>query len=49
MPAGTSTVSYTMRLNGAGTFSMPATRVEAMYSPSINAQVPNASMAIGQK
>jgi hypothetical protein len=28
---------------------MPSTRVEAMYSPSINAQLPNASMTIAQK
>ena len=49
MPAGSSTVSYTMRLNGYGSFSMPATRVEAMYSPSINAQLPNARMTIADK
>ena len=46
---GSFTVVYLMRLNGAGTFSMPSTRVEAMYSPSINAQLPNASMTIVQK
>jgi len=28
---------------------MPSTRVEAMYSPSINAQLPNATMTIVQK
>jgi len=49
MSAGSHTVSYTMRLNGAGTFSLPATRVEAMYSPSINAQVPNAPVTIVMK
>ncbi len=48
MPQGTSTVSYTMRLNGSGTFSTPATRVEAMYSPSLYAKVPNAPMTIVQ-
>jgi hypothetical protein len=49
MPAGTTTVSYALRLNGAGTFSMPASRVEAMYSPSIRAQVPNAPVTIVQR
>ncbi|MES2095245.1 MAG: MG2 domain-containing protein [Pseudomonadota bacterium] len=49
MPSGSYTVSYTMRLNGPGTFSMPATRVEAMYSPSIHAQVPNATFTIASK
>jgi uncharacterized protein YfaS (alpha-2-macroglobulin family) len=49
MPRGSYTVSYTMRLNGPGTFSLPATRVEAMYSPSIRAQVPNATFTIASK
>jgi uncharacterized protein YfaS (alpha-2-macroglobulin family) len=49
MPAGTTTVSYALRLNGAGTFSMPATRVEAMYSPAVRAQVPNAPVTIVQR
>ena len=49
VPRGNFAIVYLMRLNGAGTFSMPSTRVEAMYSPSINAQLPNASMTIAQK
>ena len=49
MPTGTTTASYVVRLNGAGTFSMPATRVEAMYSPSIRAQVPNPTLTIAQR
>jgi uncharacterized protein YfaS (alpha-2-macroglobulin family) len=47
VPAGTFTVSYTMRLNGAGRFALPASRVEAMYSPDIRAAVPVGSVTIG--
>ena len=49
VPRGRFTVSYAVRLNGAGRFSLPPTRVEAMYSPSIRAQVPNAAMVVGQR
>ena len=33
VPKGKWTVEYTVRLNNAGTFNLPATRVEALYSP----------------
>ncbi|WP_085808358.1 alpha-2-macroglobulin [Sphingomonas sp. TZW2008] len=46
VPAGSFTVSYTMRLNGAGRFGLPASRVEAMYSPDIRAAVPVGTMSI---
>ncbi|MBN8809300.1 MAG: alpha-2-macroglobulin [Sphingomonas sp.] len=46
VPRGQFTVAYTMRLNGPGTFNIPASRVEAMYSPAIRAQVPNAPFVI---
>ena len=46
LPKGTTTVSYTLRLNGAGRFQMPPSRVEAMYSPSIRAAVPNQTMVV---
>ena len=36
--------SYSM--NAPGRFALPPTRVEAMYSPAIRAQVPNAPMTI---
>jgi uncharacterized protein YfaS (alpha-2-macroglobulin family) len=49
VPRGRFTVSYAVRLNGAGRFSLPPTRVEAMYSPSIRAQVPNAAMVVAQR
>ncbi len=49
VPRGRFAVSYAVRLNGAGRFSLPPTRVEAMYSPSIRAQVPNAPVVVVQR
>ena len=49
VPAGSFTVSYTMRLNGAGRFQLPASRVEAMYSPDIRAAVPVGPVTVGLK
>jgi hypothetical protein len=49
VPRGKFTVSYVMRLNGAGRFGLPPTRVEAMYSPEINAMIPNAPVTIATK
>ncbi|MES2753117.1 MAG: MG2 domain-containing protein [Pseudomonadota bacterium] len=49
LPRGTATVSYTLRLNGAGRFSLPPSRVEAMYSPAIRAALPNAPVVVGQR
>jgi uncharacterized protein YfaS (alpha-2-macroglobulin family) len=41
MPKGTTTAEYVVRVNGAGRFLLPPTRVEAMYSPEIHAALPN--------
>ena len=41
VPSGILKVQYTMRLNNAGTFSLPPTRVEAMYAPEIFGEAPN--------
>ncbi|WP_368734410.1 hypothetical protein [Enterobacter cloacae] len=49
MPRGSFTVSYVMRLDAAGKFNLPATRVEAMYAPEIRAQLPNAVMTVAQR
>ncbi|MGY4394989.1 uncharacterized protein YfaS (alpha-2-macroglobulin family) [Sphingomonas sp. UYAg733] len=49
VPRGSFTIGYTMRLNGAGRFSMPPTRVEAMYSPAIRAALPNAPVTVVQR
>jgi alpha-2-macroglobulin len=49
VPRGSFTVSYVMRLNAAGRFSLPATRVEAMYAPEIRAQLPNQAMTVAER
>ena len=46
MPAGTHAVEYVVRLNGSGHFTLPPTRVEAMYSPAIRGQWPNAPVSV---
>ena len=46
MPKGRSSISYTVRLNNAGEFSLPPTRVEAMYAPEMFGEIPNARMSI---
>ena len=46
MPAGTHAVESVVRLNGSGRFTLPPTRVEAMYSPAIRGQWPNAPMTV---
>ena len=48
-PRGRIKVQYTLRLNGAGRFSLPPSRVEAMYSPAIHAAVPNAPVVVALK
>lgn len=49
LPRGTHTVNYTMRLNAAGRFGMPPSRVEAMYAPAIRAQLPNQPVVVAQR
>lgn len=46
VPAGRFTVEYAVRLNASGRFNLPPSRVEAMYSPEIRAQVPNRSISV---
>lgn len=46
MPPGKHVVEYAVRLNGSGRFTLPPTRVEAMYSPAIRGQWPNAPTVI---
>lgn len=48
VPRGTFYVDYTLRLNSAGEFSLPATRVEAMYAPEIFGETPNAKVLVGE-
>ena len=46
LPQGTHSVEYVVRLNGSGRFTLPPTRVEAMYSPAISGAWPNAPVTI---
>jgi uncharacterized protein YfaS (alpha-2-macroglobulin family) len=46
VPEGQFVVEYAVRLNGTGRFTLPPTRVEAMYSPEIRGQLPNAPVAV---
>ncbi|MBO9575428.1 MAG: alpha-2-macroglobulin [Sphingobium sp.] len=46
VPRGRFVTEYVVRLNAPGRFTLPPTRVEAMYSPAIRAQLPNAPVTI---
>jgi hypothetical protein len=46
VPKGKWTIEYTMRLNGRGTMNLPPSRVEAMYSPEMFGEIPNAPFEI---
>jgi len=46
MPQGTHAAEYVVRLNASGRFTLPPTRVEAMYSPAISGAWPNGTMTI---
>ena len=46
VPKGKWTVEYTVRLNNGGTYHLPPTRVEALYSPEMIGEVPNKRMEI---
>ncbi|MEO8411028.1 MAG: S24 family peptidase, partial [Propionivibrio sp.] len=48
VPRGTFSIDYTLRLNNAGEFSLPATRVEAMYAPEVFGEAPNAKVVVGE-
>jgi alpha-2-macroglobulin len=39
-------MEYTIRLNNVGTFSLPPSRVEAMYAPEMFGEAPNAKMQV---
>ncbi|MGZ8293922.1 MAG: alpha-2-macroglobulin family protein [Telluria sp.] len=46
VPKGKWRVEYTVRLNNAGRFSLPPTRVEAMYNPDMFGELPNAALSV---
>ena len=47
LPAGKHTLEYRVRLNSAGRFQLPATRVEAMYAPDVFGATPNRALEVG--
>lgn len=46
VPKGKWSVEYTMRLNTAGRFVLPGTRVEALYAPEMFSEIPNGPFEI---
>lgn len=46
LPKGVIKVEYTVRLNNAGEFSLPPSRVEAMYAPEMFGETPNARVTV---
>ncbi len=46
VPKGVFKIEYTLRLNNAGDFSLPPTRVEAMYAPEMFGETPNARVKV---
>ncbi len=46
VPKGSFKIEYTVRLNNVGDFSMPPTRVEAMYAPEMYGALPNARVKV---
>ncbi|QNN56353.1 alpha-2-macroglobulin [Diaphorobacter ruginosibacter] len=49
IPKGTISMEYTVRLNNAGQFSLPPSRVEALYAPEMFGEFPNASLKVVSK
>ena len=48
VPRGKFYIDYTVRLNNAGEFVLPATRVEAMYAPEVFGEAPNAKVVVAE-
>ncbi len=48
LPKGKVTMQYTVRLNNAGTFQLPPSRVEALYAPEMHGMTPNAGVTVVQ-
>jgi hypothetical protein len=46
MPRGHSRIEYSIRVNQAGSFHVPPTRVEALYAPEIHGELPNALVKV---
>lgn len=48
VPKGRWSVEYSVRLNNPGEFSLPPTRVEALYAPELFGEMPNAALRVAQ-
>lgn len=48
LPKGTVNMEYTVRLNNAGEFQLPPSRVEALYAPEMFGEAPNARVKVVQ-
>lgn len=46
LPKGQVTLQYTLRLNNAGDFALPPSRVEALYAPEMFGELPNARVRV---
>jgi hypothetical protein len=46
LPKGVVKMEYTVRLNNVGTFSLPPSRVEAMYAPEMFGEAPNMKVRV---
>jgi len=46
LPKGTVKLAYTIRLNNVGEFSLPPSRLEAMYAPEMFGEAPNAQVRV---
>jgi uncharacterized protein YfaS (alpha-2-macroglobulin family) len=46
VPKGVIKMEYTVRLNNVGAFSLPPSRVEAMYAPEMFGETPNARVTV---
>ena len=46
LPKGEVQISYTVRLNNAGSFALPPSRVEALYAPEMFGEAPNARVKV---
>ena len=46
LPRGRHVIEYTLRLSNAGRYSLPPTRVEALYAPETFGEIPNAALEV---
>ena len=46
LPKGTVKMEYTVRLNNAGSFQLPPSRIEALYAPEMFGEAPNARLSV---